>query len=88
MFVSQKSNSYVVVGSKLWNYQVFKEVIDKQQSNWHFIKSKDMLVIDTIKSISPRYIFFLHWSWKVPEEIINNYECVCFHMTDVPYGRG
>ena len=88
MFVNQKSNSYVVVGSKLWNYQVFKEVLDKQQSNWHFIKSKDMFVIDTIKSISPRYIFFLHWSWKVPEEIINNYECVCFHMTDVPYGRG
>lgn len=37
---------------------------------------------------NPKYIFFLHWSWKVPLEIINNYECVCFHMTDVPYGRG
>jgi len=24
----------------------------------------------------------------VPEEIIENFECVCFHMTDVPYGRG
>jgi methionyl-tRNA formyltransferase len=36
----------------------------------------------------PRYVFFLHWSWLVPEEIWSRHECVCFHMTDVPYGRG
>jgi methionyl-tRNA formyltransferase len=35
-----------------------------------------------------RYIFFLHWNWLVPENLWKNYECVCFHMTDVPYGRG
>ena len=37
--------------------------------------------------INPTYLFCLHWSWKVSLEIINNYECVCFHMTNVPYGR-
>jgi methionyl-tRNA formyltransferase len=88
MFISQRSDNYIVVGSKPWNYQVFKEILENQEGNWHFINSKDVLVIDNIKSISPRYIFFLHWSFKVPDEIINNYECVCFHMTDVPYGRG
>jgi methionyl-tRNA formyltransferase len=36
----------------------------------------------------PRYIFFLHWNEKVPREIWSRIECVCFHMTDVPYGRG
>jgi methionyl-tRNA formyltransferase len=35
-----------------------------------------------------RYIFFLHWNWLVPESVWKNHECVCFHMTDVPYGRG
>ena len=88
MLISQSSNNYIVVGSKPWNYHVFKEVLEKQQGNWHFVNSNDMLVIDKIKSISPRYIFFLHWSFKVPDEIVSNYECVCFHMTDVPYGRG
>jgi methionyl-tRNA formyltransferase len=38
--------------------------------------------------MNPRFIFFLHWSWKVPDEIVSGFECVCFHMTDVPYGRG
>lgn len=35
-----------------------------------------------------RYIFFLHWNWLVPDSIWTKIECVCFHMTDVPYGRG
>jgi methionyl-tRNA formyltransferase len=37
---------------------------------------------------TPLYIFFVHWNWKVPPEIYTRHECVCFHMTDVPYGRG
>jgi methionyl-tRNA formyltransferase len=24
----------------------------------------------------------------VPKDILNNYECVCFHETDLPFGRG
>jgi methionyl-tRNA formyltransferase len=37
---------------------------------------------------APTFIFFLHWSWKVPSEIFENYECIGFHMSDLPYGRG
>jgi len=36
----------------------------------------------------PRYIFFPHWSWKIPKEVYEKYECIAFHMTDLPYGRG
>jgi methionyl-tRNA formyltransferase len=45
---------------------------------------KQALEIET----SIRFIFFLHWSHIVPLSITDKYECVCFHMTDVPYGRG
>ena len=41
-----------------------------------------------MREMDPKYIFFLHWSWIVPQEITDEFECVCFHMTDVPYGRG
>ncbi|WP_293302827.1 formyltransferase family protein [Pedobacter sp. UBA4863] len=44
-------------------------------------------LIDAVKS-NPEYVFFLHWSWIIPETIFNNYDCVVFHMTDLPYGRG
>lgn len=46
------------------------------------------LVLDKIRQINPLYIFFPHWSWIIPEDIFANFECVVFHMTDLPYGRG
>lgn len=81
-------SNYVVVGSKSWNRRIFDDVISEYPGQWHFINSREQLVSDRLRSLAPRYIFFLHWSWKVPEEIVKTYECVCFHMTDVPYGRG
>lgn len=87
-FAKKKMNNYLVVCSKSWNIKIFNEIIKNYLGKWYFIFSQENFKIEDIKIINPQYIFFLHWSWKVPEEIINNYECVCFHMTDVPYGRG
>ena len=86
--VQQAVESYVVVGSKSWSRHVFEDVISKRPGHWHFVDSQDQLTGEYLKGLSPRFVFFLHWSRKVPSEIVNNYECVCFHMTDVPYGRG
>jgi methionyl-tRNA formyltransferase len=84
----KNKNSYVVVGSKPWNLRIFEEVISKYPGKWLYVGSRKELTPESMGKINPSYIFFLHWSWKVPLEIIENYECVCFHMTDVPYGRG
>lgn len=81
-------NTYIVAGAKPWNRRVFDEVIADYPGEWHFSGCPEELEYETVSALSPRYVFFLHWSWKVPNEIVNNYECVCFHMTDVPYGRG
>ncbi|MFN2453668.1 MAG: methionyl-tRNA formyltransferase [Pyrinomonadaceae bacterium] len=79
---------YIVAGSRPWNRAVFDEAIATQPGGWRFVCKREELTIESIRSYDPAYIFFLHWSWKVPVEIINDYQCVCFHMTDVPYGRG
>ena len=78
----------IVAGSKPWNRRIFKEAISKYPGQWHFIGKPEELTMDLLKAIRPKYIFFLHWSWKVPNEIVKKYSCVCFHMADVPYGRG
>jgi methionyl-tRNA formyltransferase len=52
------------------------------------ITQKEELTLERLQKIEPRYIFFPHWSYIVPEEVFNAYECVIFHMTDLPYGRG
>ena len=80
--------TYVVVGSKSWNRQVFDEIIINYPGQWIFVHALEQPALDQVERINPCYIFFLHWSWKVPDELIDNYKCICFHMTDVPYGRG
>jgi methionyl-tRNA formyltransferase len=79
---------YVLVGCKRWNRRVFVEVVSRYAGEWYFIGAREELSSAFIRAINPRYIFFLHWSWKVPADIVDNFECVCFHETDVPYGRG
>lgn len=34
------------------------------------------------------FLFFPYWSWKISKEMLEKYECVGFHMTDLPFGRG
>lgn len=53
-----------------------------------FVKTKSDLTYDNLKKIDPKYVFFPHWSYIIPEEIYNNFNCVIFHMTDLPFGRG
>jgi methionyl-tRNA formyltransferase len=36
----------------------------------------------------PQAIYFPHWSWLIPASVYESVECVMFHMTDLPYGRG
>ena len=80
--------TYVCAGIKPWNRQVFDDTISGYPGNWHFIALTKELDPEILANLKPRYIFFLHWSWIVPDEIIDKHECVCFHMTDVPFGRG
>jgi methionyl-tRNA formyltransferase len=86
--VTQLSQRYLVAGCKSWHRRVFGEVLSKLAGDWHYVGKQEELSLAYIRELRPRYIFFLHWSWKVPPEILAEVECVCFHMTDVPYGRG
>ena len=80
-------NQYLVATTKRWNYEAYKQHVAKLKGEWTLVGSVQELN-DALTRIKPRYIFFPHWSWIVPYEIITKYECVCFHMTDLPYGRG
>lgn len=82
------NKAYVVAGYPSWSRKAFEKKISKYPGKWYLFSKPKQLKERNIKRINPRFIFFLHWSWKVPTSIIKNYECICFHMTDVPYGRG
>lgn len=82
-----KKSCFVVASCKPWHKPLFDEICCDISGEWKYASNLDELE-KALVDCCPRYIFFLHWSWAVPEETWMKYECVCFHMTDVPYGRG
>lgn len=80
--------TYLVATIKPWNIKNHKERISRYPGRWILISDPAKLTASLVKKLNPRYIFFPHWSWRVPEEILNLAECICFHETDLPYGRG
>jgi len=78
---------YIVATCKSWHEKGYEELKNQISADWFWAASPDDLLV-LLKNVVPRYIFFLHWNWLVPPDVWSKYECVCFHMTDVPYGRG
>lgn len=80
--------TYLVAGSRPWNRPAYDRfVASRGGERWSFVDRPDELA-GAVEALAPRYVFFLHWSSIVPTAITERSECVCFHMTDVPYGRG
>lgn len=86
--MSPISKQYVVATAHEWNRSIFSRCRNLLPGSWELIERHEDLTAERIERLKPRYIFFPHWSWRVPDDITKRYECVCFHMTDVPYGRG
>jgi methionyl-tRNA formyltransferase len=52
------------------------------------IRDRAALNFDSLTAIGPSFVFLPHWSWRIPERVFTNFECIVFHMTDLPFGRG
>ena len=80
---------FVVATIKSWNLAYAEKLKEKYpQHEFIIVSSKEQLKELPLEDIQPKYIFFPHWSWIIPETIHTKYSCVVFHMTDLPFGRG
>jgi methionyl-tRNA formyltransferase len=86
--ISTNNEHYIVAGSRPWNHKLFTNHFKGLSGRWTFTSTSEELSLLLTEQPKPRYIFFLHWSNRVPDDWLEKYECVCFHMTDLPYGRG
>lgn len=80
--------NYVLATSREWNEPLAKQLEEKTGHAFHLITQTEELTYERLLAINPRYVFFPHWSHIIPKEIHEAFECVIFHMTDLPYGRG
>lgn len=85
--MSNKSK-YLVVTIKSWNIELFNIRLKNLPGEWYLISDPEKLSSRKVEEINPEKIFFIHWSEKVSAGIYGNYECIGFHETDLPFGRG
>jgi len=85
-----KVKTIIIATIKSWNIKNAEKLAQtiKDRTNIKIITNKKELTAEKVKTLNPEYIFFPHWSWKIPQAIYANYPCIVFHMTDLPFGRG
>lgn len=80
---------YVIATIKSWNINNCRKLAEQfPDHNFRIVTEKEELTYKTLSDIKPEFVFFPHWSWLIPEEVYEHFNCVVFHMTDLPFGRG
>jgi methionyl-tRNA formyltransferase len=81
---------YILVSEKKWHLPLFELIKEQFEGSceWIYINSKEEFTKENLVLLKPEKIFIPHWSHIIPSEIYDQFECIVFHMTDLPYGRG
>jgi methionyl-tRNA formyltransferase len=82
------TKTIVVAQSKTWNESLVSNL--KKLTNFDVIEIKNptQLTFKFLSDLNPKFVFFPHWSSLISKNIYQNFKCVIFHMTDLPFGRG
>lgn len=82
-------NRFIILSEKKWHEDLFNQLKSELNDNeWLLINKKTDFNLQVLQDFNPDKIFIPHWSYIIPETIFSNYECIVFHMTDLPFGRG
>jgi len=79
---------YVFLSEKPWHDDIYECLSNRDGESWFRIKRKNDFNEVFLEELKPKLIFIPHWSYIIPESIWQNFTCIVFHMTDLPFGRG
>jgi methionyl-tRNA formyltransferase len=77
---------YLFCAHREWALKLYEKINKKYEMI--LLDNPKKLTYNYIKKINPTYIFFPDWSWMIPDDIVNNFTCICFHESDLPKFRG
>ena len=78
----------LVATTRSWNIREFHRWSRQTTHTTCLVTSPDQLRSADIAQFNPDYVFFPHWSWRIKPELFATYECIAFHMSPLPFGRG
>lgn len=85
---SSATSPIVIAASHVWDRNALTKFVKRIDRKVVFLQNKDQIERRQLERLNPAFIFFPHWSWVIPEDVWQNYRCIVFHMTDLPFGRG
>ena len=80
--------NFVIVSEKKWSKKLMESLPSSVSGDFVLIDNREDFNPDYLTDINPRYVFIPHWSYIIPAEIFEKFECIVFHMTYLPFGRG
>ena len=80
--------SIVIASSRRWHRKFVDEIRQRLGESVTYVDDKSAVTYENLQSINPKFVFFPHWSYIIPADVYENFACVIFHMTDLPFGRG
>ena len=87
--MKEQKKTCVILSEQTWNKDIVGNLSKKQKNiNWVLIDKREEFNLEYLRAIKTDVIFIPHWSYIIPNDIFENYECIVFHMTDLPFGRG
>ena len=78
---------FIIASTTPYIKRVFKFKNTKKR-RFIFIKKQKELSIKSVSKINPKIIFLPHWNWILKKEIFEKFNCIGFHCTPLPFGRG
>ncbi|MDX2024681.1 MAG: methionyl-tRNA formyltransferase [Deltaproteobacteria bacterium] len=78
----------VIATSRDWVPGLAERVAARCGAVTRHITAPEQLTAEALKAFAPDWVFFPHWSHRIPASVFDTFTCVIFHMTDVPFGRG
>ena len=82
------SQTFVVAQSKTWNASLVSNLRNLTGFEVIEITNPTQITFEFLNDLNPKFVFFPHWSSLIRKDIYENFKCIIFHMTDLPFGRG
>ena len=79
---------FIIFTTKNWNIDTFRKKKSFLKGTWKILTKKSQLNFKSLKRYNPKFIFFPNLNINIDKKIIDNFNCICFHETDLPFGRG
>ena len=78
----------LICGYRDWSYDLYKLLetyshLDFRDKNLIYLDDKNELE-SMVHKYNPEMIFFIGWSWILPDNIVQKYNCICLHPSPLP----